>query len=122
MTRRRLIFGLLLNSAALACVAGWLLVANVRKVTQARFERVEEGMSREEVIRTVGGPPGDYSRRELITNGWSNLSWYHDTWLCDDGELLVRFDDSGTATEVVVLDVRSRQPTLTEQIRRWLGL
>ena len=101
MTRRRALCGLLL-SAVLACGLAMLWFANARKVTQTRFERVEEGMSREEVIRMVGGPPGDYSRRELITTGWSDLSWYHETWLCDDGELLVRFGFVHVSKNVLV--------------------
>jgi hypothetical protein len=121
MTRRRLLFGLLLASAMLACFAGWLLIG--RRVSQARFEQVKIGMSREEVIRTVGGPPGDHSNGECVS--LCGLGTFRDkgyeSWRGDDGELFVRFDDAGTATNVVIQDVFG-PPTLTERIRRWLGL
>ena len=60
MTRRRVLFGLLLASVVLAYFAGWLWMASGPRVTRERFEQVKKGMSREEVIRIVGGPPGDY--------------------------------------------------------------
>jgi hypothetical protein len=79
-------------------------------------------MSREEVIRTVGGPPGDYSGGEATRHG-ACIFDKHVRWLCTDGELLVRFDGTDSAADVWVLDVNSRPPpTLTERIRRWLGL
>ena len=123
MTRRRVICGLLLASAVLACFAGWFVIANARRVTRSRFEQVKKGMTREEVIRTVGGPPGDYAGRDVILSGFPGRSLDYETWVCADGELLVLFDDAGTATEVAVLDVEDPlgPPTLTERIRQWLG-
>jgi hypothetical protein len=115
MTRRRVLCRLLLLSAVLACFAGWLLVANARKITWARFEQVKVGMSRDEVIRIVGGPPGDYSdglSRRICTRS----PWFYQSWLYDEGELLVRFDDADRATGVVW---RCGPPTFTEQVRRW---
>jgi hypothetical protein len=43
-----------------------------------------------------------------------------DEWSCADGWLLVHFGDDGTAEQVRVL--KDSPPTLTERIRRWLGL
>src|SRR5262249_18313902 len=116
MTRRRLLCGLLLLSAVLACLAGWPWIANADQPTLARFEHVKKDMARQQVIRTAGGPPvvprvGEY-----------------ETWVCDDGTLRVRFDDSDRAVEVLLVDRNllglppPRPPTLTERIRRWLGL
>jgi hypothetical protein len=121
MTRRRVLCGLLLASALLVCFAGWLRVASGSRVSLVRFEQVKKGMSREEVIRTVGGPPGDYSadRRRPFCRG---VLPEHERWLCDDGELFVRFDDDDTAAHLEVFDALRPTPTLTEQIRRWLGL
>jgi hypothetical protein len=122
MTRRRVLCGLLFASAVLACFAGWLWMASGPRVTMARFRRVKEGMSREEVIRTVGGPPGDYTRDGNMYKPLKGLFVGFEGWGCDDGLLLVAFDDGGTATRVVVGDNTIEPPTLTERIRRWLGL
>jgi hypothetical protein len=124
MTRRRVLLGLLLASAVLVCFAGWMWIATRPRVTRERFEQVKEGMTREEVIRTVGGPPGDYSRRD-DPRLWIFSS--NERWRSDDGELLIGFDGAGIATEVVVLpaipdEFNPGPPPLTERIRRWLGL
>jgi hypothetical protein len=126
MTRRRVLCGLLLASAALVCFAGWRLIASVpRQVTLAKFEQVKKGMSRKEVIRTVGGPPGDY-----LSDG--RLSWFahndghRSFWFCDEAELQVAFDDTRMATNVEIgVPPRERlviAPTLLERILRRLGL
>jgi hypothetical protein len=99
----------LLLSAVLACFGGWLWIVNAGNPTRATFEQVQEGMTREEVIRIVGGPPGDYT----IDGA--------DFWRCDDGLLVVWFDISGRAVQKEV-EIIPRPPTPTERIRRWLGL
>jgi hypothetical protein len=115
MTRRRVLCGLLLASAVLACLGGWLWMGSGPRVTRARLEQVKAGMSREEVIRTVGGPPGDYTIDGAVPDEGQSY------WRCDYGLLVVWFDDSGRAMQVD-LEVIPRPETLTERIRRWLGL
>ena len=80
-------------------------------------------MSREEVIRTVGGPPGNYSNGRYVSmiegRGW----WWYETWLADDGnELLVIFDDEGVATYVEIRLGSYSPSTVIDQIRLRLGL
>jgi hypothetical protein len=131
MTRRRVLCGLLLFSAVLACFGGWLVIASRPRMTRERFKLVKAGMSREEVIRTVGWAPGNYwsDRHCLIEIAYDlpQEGW----WVCDDADLIVEFDGGGTATEIWIVDDPdrltlsrkiSRPATLTERIRRWLGL
>jgi outer membrane protein assembly factor BamE (lipoprotein component of BamABCDE complex) len=138
MTRRRVLCGLLFASALLACFAGWLWLVSGPQVTRAKFKQVHKGMTREEVIRTVGGPPGNYSRADeiyllhrAVSSHWTvdRSGTAQDLWIADDAELRVKFDDAGTATTVMVFPghfhygpVVLRPLTLTERIRRWLGL
>jgi hypothetical protein len=120
MPRRCVLFGLLFASAVLACFAGLLWIARGPRVTAARLNVIQMGMSREEVERTLGGPPGDYSTGPCLSLACHANS---PNWLCDDGHLFVDFDERGTAREVVVYGViRQPLPTLTERIRHWLGL
>jgi hypothetical protein len=126
MTRRRVLCVLLLASALLACFAGWLWIRRPH-LTRARFEQlkgqIKKGMSSEEVIRTVGVPPGDYSNGRCVPISYRG-SVPHE-WVCSDGALYVRFDNTETVYDVDVLDVLDRPlppPTFTERIRRWLGL
>jgi hypothetical protein len=117
MTRRRVLCGLLLASAVLACFAGWLVMASGPRITRERMEQVTRGMSRDEVIRTVGGPPRKHP--------WPPLD-VCDYWACDDTDLLVRFDRAGTAVHVEIMHADDMffmpRLTLTQRIRRWLGL
>jgi hypothetical protein len=120
MTRRRVLCGLLLASAVLACAAGWLWMANARKPTRARFEQVKEGMSREHVTRLLG-PPAEYAQYGEDSRKIGDFA----AWRSDDAELTVLFNATGTANDPVVLDMwltPRTPPTLTERIRRWLGL
>jgi hypothetical protein len=66
MTGRRVLCGLLLASVLLACCAGWLVMSSGPYLTRTRFERVKKGISREEVNRVLGVPPGDYSRDDTL--------------------------------------------------------
>jgi hypothetical protein len=47
-------------AAALGAVAWLYLLDSPDRPGRARFERVVHGMTRDEVIAAVGGPPGDY--------------------------------------------------------------
>jgi hypothetical protein len=114
MTRRRVLCGLLLASAVLA---GTLLIANGFRM--ARQQQVRsgltleqaEGMTREELVRTVG-PPDD-----------SDYNTYTYQLYDRRRTLIVCFDEAG---KVCIVDDSGcgpgRPPTLTERIRRWLGL
>jgi len=100
----------------------WLVIASRPRVTRARFEQVEQGMSREEVNRTAGGPPGVYSETSDVWTPFYQWGSGNDAevWWCDDGWMAVRFDDADRAASVKVFEFEP--PTLTERIRRWLGL
>src|SRR5262249_846076 len=82
MARRRALCGLLLASAVLACGVGWLWMVSRYPVSRARFEQVRVGMTRDEVIRTVGRPPGDYSNGLCVTPATGLRFWHHAQWLC----------------------------------------
>jgi hypothetical protein len=118
MTRRRLLFGFVFASAALVCFACLLWLATPRRPTLARFEQVTKGMSRDEVMRTVGGPPTKIPgvSEQLFIEPDVSL----DVWACEDGMLLVHFDDDGTAARVSVAPLQP--PTFIDRIRRWLGM
>jgi hypothetical protein len=62
---------------------GLMRLSDSLQVTRARFERVEKGMSWEQVLHTVGGPPGDYSNGRVcgIESGIRFVG--HQSWSCD---------------------------------------
>ena len=77
-------------------------------------------MSRELVYQTVGAEPGDYSNgASTRPHGLRYLSY--ESWLCDEGQLLVMFDDEGMAAKVVVADILDVRPkTFLGWVRRLL--
>ncbi|QEL16029.1 outer membrane protein assembly factor BamE [Limnoglobus roseus] len=124
LSRRRLLrvsLGLLLMAAVGVGIAYSVRPA---RSMRARFEQVKEGMTREQVIGLVG-PPGDYSAGD----GWpcprSSIVYDLDfeSWLGNDAELLIEFDDNGVAKDVRVWDVMELpRQTLLERLRNSLGL
>ena len=121
MTRRRVLYALLLSSVLLLGLGCWLVMASrSSRITRARFEQVEKGMSREEVIRTVGGPPGDYTSEGRNPIFLHRRPDNYCLWFCDDGRLIVLFDDADNVESFSVS--KFDPPTPTELIRIWLGL
>src|SRR5262249_41011607 len=123
MTRRRLLCGLLLASMLLVGFGGWLWLGSGPRVSKARFEEVRKGMTWIEGVRTVGALPGNYLKGHGIEPPLGVRYSDYESWHCDDGLLFVRFDEADKAVDVEVFDVFLwGPPTLTERIRRWLGL
>ena len=122
MRRRRVIAGLVVAVA----VAAVILWPRPPRPCRATFEQVREGMTREAVIATVGGPPGDYTDGYHL-NGWVNLGGagrQPTSWIAADGVLAVRFDADGLAATVLVHDfiALSQPPTFWTLLRTRLGL
>ncbi len=68
----------LLAGLAVALLLGGVLFALLRPwhcpVNRAAFERIEEGMTKAEVEKILGGPPGDYrtDQEPAFEKGWDN--------------------------------------------------
>jgi hypothetical protein len=81
-------------------------------------------MTRDEVCRLVGVPPGVYSRRleyPLLTSGGPEIS--HETWTAADSTLYVAFDtEADRAIGVGVFDPPPDNRPLLERLRARLGL
>jgi hypothetical protein len=105
MANRKLLWSACVAFTLIIAIAvGLVLTSRLPRVTRQRFECVKKGMSWEEVIRAVGGPPGDYSSGNCFCQ--SNVRYpTYKSWLCDEGLLLVHFDQNGMADDVVVCNV-----------------
>ena len=77
------------------------------------IEQVREGTTREEVIATVGGPPGDYTGGRSL-DGWTVRGEF---WIATDGVLQIAFDTDGHAAFV-----RTYEPTLLPDPPWWTQL
>src|SRR3954454_15629192 len=107
MTRRASRPRLLLVPLVLAAVEAtvFALWPSRPRVCKASMERVREGMTYDQVVAAVGGPPGDYTTRPVTypMRGWSSGGRARDgdaaRWWCDERALWVFFDDRGIADE-----------------------
>jgi hypothetical protein len=120
----RFFLGILVGSPLLVLLGVSLaLVSDAGKVSRARFERVEKGMSFSQVVHIVGGEPGDFTSVPCVPLRHGVITWGCEDWLCDEGGLQVCFDDTGRAVDIVVYDVWAwGPPTVLERLRRWFGL
>jgi outer membrane protein assembly factor BamE (lipoprotein component of BamABCDE complex) len=119
--RRRRWLGLLLV-AALAAVGAALLRPTGPRPCRATFEQVREGMAREEVVATVGGPPGVYSDRPEWVPFFDQTYGMDEKWVAHDSTLRVYFSESGRASHVEVADPPPDDRSLVSRLRARLGL
>lgn len=87
--------------------------APVYQVPDQNIDLVKVGMSREEVIRLLGGPPGQYTPGGF---GWAAKSYTgkgFEAWVCSERTLFVKFDSEGVATEL------AQQPTFYRTRSGW---
>ena len=124
MRRRRAIVGLVV--LALVTVEAVALRSRAPYPSLASFERVREGMTRDEVIATIGAPPGDYSTQSLTfgPGGSFYFCWHSERWVSDEAECRVLFGDDGRVSTVRMEKpwISRPQPTRLERLRQWLGL
>jgi outer membrane protein assembly factor BamE (lipoprotein component of BamABCDE complex) len=101
------------------------------RINQEGFDRITDGMTRQEVEEVLGRPPGDYTdRRDYpgevhfpITLGWDDTTsmYSSDEWVSDQGRIVVYFDQAGMIREkqFYSVDHLSERPW-TERVRRAL--
>lgn len=123
MTRRRTVICLALALVfASSLGAGWVYLSDSRRVTREQLERVEKGMTRDQVVAVLGHPPGNYASGPCLRQMRGMRYWNHESWVCDEGELLVEFDEKGTAARVEIWAVMpAGRPTIVERMREWVG-
>ena len=78
------------------------------RVTKANYDRIEEGMTREQVEKLLGGRGDEWIGRNVIV-------WFND-W--DHAKVFICFDDRDRVVE------KTWEPPLTflERLYDWLGL
>jgi hypothetical protein len=65
----------------------------------ANWNRVRVGMKRQQVEHILGGPPGDYATRPGHTTlRPADPTAIADTWITDNGAVVIYYDASGKVT------------------------
>ncbi len=103
----------------------WLTVPVTSHISEATVARIQPGMTKAEVERLLGGPPGDYTTRSMV---WAlEISRLVPpgtpaSWLSDEGEATVYFDEEGLVTGAYFDHAFDGPESLLDRLRRWLGL
>jgi hypothetical protein len=115
MRRRQVIAGIV--SFAVVVAGGAVLVWPPPRPCLATFRQVREGMTREEVIATVGGPP---TATSSAAAPYAALPRVVHEWVSDDGYLFVLFDSHDRAAYVLA-SPRHRSPGFWDRLLARLG-
>jgi hypothetical protein len=79
-------------------------------VTYENYKKITAGMTREQVEKLLGGPPGDYSICGPVVLICGGNEWWlpqDPRWIGDEGEIIVRFTDDGRVAAFFSLDTGS---------------
>src|SRR5262245_41710592 len=126
MRRWRLFIGLGLGLVVLLLgyLAMWFAIPSEVRA----FERIQEGMTINEVENVIGLPPGDYSSPartrlpsiSLLNSGVLRKPGYTlKSWAWDNYEISVVFDPDGRTTRKRLDPPR---PSIFDQVRQFLGI
>jgi len=87
------------------------------------FERVRMGMTPEEVVATVGGPPGDYTGGRYVVPLYMVTHWDPppNLWIGEDAAFEVNYIDGKVGYLAFHEVSRWRGPTTWQRFRTWLG-
>jgi len=66
------------------------------------FEQVTVGMKYEQVVKVVGGPPGNYNTVKVIYFSGFVTHGTFERWVSNDAEMVIEFDSTGRVELVSV--------------------
>jgi hypothetical protein len=93
-------------------------------IDRAHCDRIEKGMTQEEVEAILGGPPGKYTNKNIVLldlRSWRPAGERLETWTGDEGVAEVTFDEQGAVvSSAFEKGWEYRGPTVIERIRTWL--
>src|SRR5438132_14407982 len=96
LLKRRLVWSLVLVGAV-ASIGVLLLSSRHARITQASCDRIEVGMSEQEVWAILGGAPGNYQgwptrhEQENYRRPWPDSNTYTDFWIGEEGVALITY-------------------------------
>jgi hypothetical protein len=114
----------------LAVGAALFIYTRPPRICRERFERIQEGMTQEEVEAILGRPPGNYREyRPLVFVGgadFGDVIWacqepgFHvEHWTIDELRIEVGFRSNGTVLRKEYFDSGFRHDSLWLRVRAW---
>jgi hypothetical protein len=117
---------LTLTLFVLMCIAAhtWFWPASRTNINVVSFQQIRKGMTRQEVEKLLGAPPGDYTSGRssgsllALPTAPGEKSRYH--WASDEGLITVAFDKDDRVVGEQYLPLSVTPETLGGRIRRFL--
>ncbi|MCI0742907.1 MAG: outer membrane protein assembly factor BamE [Gemmataceae bacterium] len=102
----------------------WLTAGPRHRINKESFERIQEGMTEEEVESIIGVPAGDYTTGPVVVRLMliSFMSPQCKSWKSNVGQIVVDFDSRGLITWKRYMDVTPVEESLWDKLRRWLRI
>ena len=128
MTKPRLF--LLAFAACLGVAVFWgvRLLPPRHRINPESFEKIQVGMTLEEVEAILGVPPGDYATKQHVYDLWGGdgvvLGLRHRIgWVGDEGAIHVILNPEGSVSHKLWLDLWFiGEVTFLDKLRGWFGL
>jgi hypothetical protein len=122
MTRAyiKVIFWLLALIITISGVCSAWNLLSTKGVSQANYQKIRKGMSRDEVQKLLGGPPGNYTifRNVKAPGIYASGTWYFYTdtvhWIGDSGVIEVTFQDGKVMVSRFISSVQGADPLPSE--------
>jgi hypothetical protein len=120
MARNRLLLalGLLASTAAGVVIFLWAITPRHR-INPESFEKIQLGMSQEEVENILRVPPGDYGPGEAMTFKYFNFADSEPvSWLAGEYGIFVRYDIQQRVEAKWTQDIARRKESFFHRLRR----
>src|SRR5258708_4540691 len=103
--------------ALLAYAALWLL-SSQPGISRANYERIQVGMTQQEVERLLAGPPRPDPWTVPFEGGVAQIGHTPRVWADDDAGIRIDFDKEG---RVAVTQWAPRRESWWNRVRAWIG-
>jgi hypothetical protein len=115
--------------AGLGCLlglAGWLDFTGRRQQVvfhESDCKRIRIRMTREEVEKELGSPPGDYTTDLYMASDFPlMMTWDSDGWVSDEGEIRVWFDANDGVEQFEFRPVLVWKRSWLQRLRSCVGI
>lgn len=128
MTKPRLFWLAFAACLGLAGFWGVRLLTPRHRINHGSFEKIQVGMTLEEVEALVGVPPGDYASgpyhlASLCRFGWGGKQRLLVSWVGNEGQIQVLVDNEKKVCGSMWADISLlEESNIIEKLRCWMGL
>ena len=135
INRRKIVLSISITAILAAAIGLFVAFYEENRFTERQHNRLKVGMTKDEVIRLLRCPPGDYTNGKgsylLLGSTGATMDRMdlgpgpgelRDWWCGSHGAIWAHFDDDGRLTGSMYWHARETPPNIWTRLRRWLNL